>query len=340
MQQEEKIDILIVKLFSESITKSEKNELDEWMYASKENLRRYQELKNLWQITHLPFSHDDIDTVDAEIKIMEEISIKKNIIPNFILWWQRVAAILILPIMAFAVYLMYNRVGGNSNDEISYQEIQSPFGVSSKINLPDGSLVWLNSGSTLKYPVVFNTDERRIFLSGEAYFKVQSDKIHPFIVSTTNVNVRATGTQFNVDTYSDDSLTSVTLMEGSVAVYLKGLGSIQMTPNQRLVLNSNSKTYKMVNTNASIWGTWKDGVLAFKDQPLSEVFKRISRTFNVDIQVKNSVVGNQLYKATFEDESLDEILRLLKMSTSIRYKRIKRMKQLNNGYGKELIEVY
>ncbi len=340
MYKEEKLDVLIVKSFTGSISTEENDELDSWVHESPEKLRHYQELKNLWQVTHPAFSPETIDVAKAERKFMEQITEKKFIHSNLFVWWQRVAAILIIPTVILAAYLMYNLSFRSNTTEIAYQEITSPSGMRSKVDLPDGSTVWLNSGSKLKYPVVFATNQRNVYLSGEGFFKVHSDKTHPFIVSTAKMDVRATGTQFNVEAYSSDSITAVTLIEGKVDVHIGTSVHEKLNPNQRIVLNSNSNIYNMIETDAKHWGVWKDGILSFRDEPLDDVFKHLGRTFNVDIKVKDPAVARQLYRATFEDESLEEILRLLKMSAPLKYKRIERTRQSDNNFNKEQIEVY
>ena len=340
MSKEEKVISLIIKLFSGDISPKENDEINAWMLESPDNKQIYQELENLWQVTHPVFSPNSIDVKAAELKFLEQVRERKLIHSALFVWWQRVAAILIVPVIMLAGYLMYDESFRSTPSEIAYQEIKSPFGVSSKVDLPDGTTVWLNSGSKLKYPVAFVSNERNVYLSGEAFFKVHSDKIHPFIVSTDKMEVKATGTQFNVEAYPADSITAVTLVEGVVDVNIGGSIAENLKPNQRIILNSITNTYSKVETDAQHWGVWKDGILAFRDQPLEDVFKRLSRTFNVDIKVKDTVVARQLYRATFEEESLDEILRLLKMSAPIKYKRIERTKQSNNEYNKEQIEVY
>ena len=340
MEIEEKIEVLIAKSFSGTTNRTENDELDAYIYASEDHFRHYQELKNLWQVMNPAFSPATIDVPNARTKSLESINTKRLIHSSFVIWWQRAAAVLILPIIAFAGYLVYQPTPPYTTDVIAYQEITSPFGVVSKIDLPDSSVVWLNSGSKLKYPLVFASNERQVFLSGEGYFKVQSDKTHPFIVSTAAMTIKATGTQFNVEAYSKDTITAVTLLEGKLDVNSSGGINKKLKPNQRLIANSKAQTYSLINTNAKFWGVWKDGILAFNEQPLEEVFKRIGRTFNVNIVVKDPTIGKQLYRATFEGESLDEILRLLKKSSSLEYKRIERSIQSNDEYNKERIEVY
>ena len=338
MQTENKIEVIIVKLFSENISPDEMSSLKTWIDSSIQNKTYYEELRNIWQVTHPAFPLEEIDIAAAEKIVMNGIQERKLINSSLFVWWQRIAAIMIVPVIMVMGYLFYKQ--SSHSKLIAYQEISVPFGITSKVDLPDGSTVWLNSGSKLNYPLEFSDGERNVKLFGEAFFKVHADKKNPFVVETQNVEVRATGTAFNVEAYSIDSITAVTLVEGKVNVKIEGGKKINMHPNERIVYNNISRKYQLEVTNAKHWGLWKEGILAFRDEPLSDVFKRISRTFNVNIKVKDSIVARQLYRATFEGESLDEILRLLKMTAPIEYKTIGRVKQTDSLFNKDKIEVY
>lgn len=338
MQNLEQIDEQIVKLFSGEISPEEEALLVLWINESDENKKYFLELKNIWQNAHPAFNPENIDTEKALANTLKQIKpATKRRIP-FIIWWQRVAAILIIPTLILAA-VQYNQ-NFKRKSSIAYQEIMSPLGMNSKITLPDGSEVWLNSGSKLKYPVEFNADVRKVQLYGEAFFKVQSDKKHPFIVSTKNLQVIATGTAFNIESYCKDSISAVTLLEGKLDVKIGDKTMQHIDPNQRFLYNYNSNKYAVSKTDANHWCVWKDGILAFRNEPLEDVFKRIGRTYNVDLVVKDKTVARQLYRATFQGESLDEILRLLKMSAPIKYKRFDRELNADKEFNKERIEVY
>lgn len=335
---EEKIEELLVKLFVGAITPDEKISLKIWVNENTQNRAYYEEMKNVWQGTHPAFSPESIDVLAAEKTVMAITNKNKFIHSAVFVWWQRVAAILLLPVVMVMGYLLYDHPSRST--AIAFQEISSPFGMCSKVDLPDGTTVWLNSGSKLKYPVVFASNERNVYLSGEGYFQVHSDKKHPFVVQTDKLNVTATGTKFNVEAYAADSITAVTLLEGKIDVHIDGIAQENLQPNERIVFNSISEKYSLSETNTQQWGLWKDGILAFRDEPLGDVFKRIGRTYNVDIRIEDNIVGKQPYRATFEGESLEEILRLLKMTAPIEYKRFGREKQKDNAFNKERIEVY
>ncbi len=338
MPEKQPIEELIAKYFSGSILPDEKRILIAWLNESADNKAIFNQLRNIWQVSNPAFQPDDIDVERAHKSVMREINGRYLKAAPLIVWFQRAAAVLIIPLIILTAYQYYKSTGRDT--KTAWQEIFSPYGTHSKILLPDGSTVWLNSGSQLKYPVRFTGSERNVVLTGEGFFNVQTDKKHPFIVETEKIKVRATGTAFNVEAYLQDTIAAVTLLEGSVDVVINNIKKEKLEPDQRLIFKDNSHEYELNQVNANYWCLWKDGILAFRNEPLKDVFKRIGRTFNVDIEVKDKSVGEQLYRATFEEESLDEILRLLKLSAPIRYKRIGRAQEDGNLFNKDRIEVY
>lgn len=338
MKTKDEIDILISKLLSGNLSSSDKIKLDEWLNISSENRKYFNQMQNLWHLSHPAFNPKSIDVEKATEKVTGKINEQNRVKLPLLVWWQRIAAILIIPLIAFTGYLLNRETELAANDV--YQEVFSPFGVRSKINLPDGSMVWLNSGSHLKYPVVFKNGSRNVVLTGEAYFEVQSDKKNPFIVDTEKMSVKATGTAFNVEAYATDTIVAVTLVHGKVDVNIDGRKNINLMPNQRISFNNESSRYELTVTDPYKWCAWKDGILAFRDDRLDYVFKKIGLMYNVDIAVTNKEIASQLYRATFQGESLEEILRLLKLSAPIRYVHTPRVRSANGDFSKEKIEVF
>ncbi len=338
MQNINNIESLIVRSFSEALAPEEQERLNAWLNESGENQRHYMQLLNIWQSSHPAFDVDSIDVESAEKRVMSQLDKPSLLQMPVWVWWQRIAAVLLLPVLLIMGYLMISRYSQPKN--LAYQDVSSPYGAISRVSLPDGSSVWLNSGSRLRFPSAFDGKERHVVLIGEGFFEVHADKSHPFIVETAKMNVRATGTRFNVEAYSSDTLVAVTLVEGKVDVNIEDKIRTNLQPDQRIVYNSNSHKYDLTNTDAQRWALWKDGKLVFRDEPLDEVFKRLSRAFNVDISVKDKTIAKQPYRATFEGESLDEILRLLKLTSPLRYERSGKVKLQNDTYRKEKIEVY
>lgn len=332
------IESLIYKSFNDTLSEEESRILYNWLHESQENQQRYTQLLSIWNTSTPAFDINSIDVDKAEKKVINALTTTRE--RSVLLWnkWQKVAAILIFPVLIAMGYLFFSR--NLSTERLTFQDIYSPFGSVSKIILPDNSLVWLNSGSHLQFPLSFEGIERQVSLSGEAYFEVKSDKKHPFIVVTQSSKVRATGTHFNVEAYSTDTLTAVTLVEGILDIDINKSRQVQILPNQRIVFNSNKNDYDLRNTEAQLWTQWKDGKLVFRDIPLDEVFKRLSRAYNVEITVKDKTIAKQPYRATFEGETLDEILYLLQLTTPLQYERTAKRKLEDDSFTKEKIEVY
>ena len=342
MHSNSNIDILILRLLSNKITLKEGELLDKWLSENPENKKYLGQMINLWQSSQPAFNPQEIDVEKATEAIQQRLSErntnrKKKHVSLFV-WWQRIAAVLFIPMLLLMGYLL--KQDTDFNPQVAYQEVYSPYGIRSRINLPDGSSVWLNSGSQLRYPVDFKSGSRNIFLSGEAYFEVKSDKKNPFVVNTNQLRVEATGTAFNVEAYANDTIAAVTLVHGKVDVNINGRRKIDLQPNQRVSFNNNSNKYLLTNTDTFKWIAWKDGILAFRNDRLDYVFKKIGLMYNVDIAVKDKEIASHLYRATFDGESLDEILNLLRLSAPIKYIHTKRVRTATGEFSKEKIEVY
>lgn len=339
---EQTIEELVASYFSGTISASEKDKLEAWIRASETNRDYYQQLKNIWEIARPPFAPEQIDTEKVTSRLMRRIQ-KRNAWydSTFIHYWQQIAAVLLLPFIGATVYFYAERQNiSGAYSEPAMQEITATHGTYARITLPDSSNVWLNGGSTLRYPTRFNNRIRNVDLTGEAYFEVESDVNHPFTVHTRRLTVTATGTAFNVDAYEPDSITAVTMTKGKVQIAIGEMQGFALQPGERIAYNHQLKQYRIQKTDPYKWYAWKDGRLVFRDDPLSYVLKRISQMFNVDIKLTDTTLASQLYRTTLEGESLDEILRLLKMTAPIGYKRLDREKNADNSYGKQRILIY
>ena len=228
---------------------------------------------------------------------------------------------------------------GLLSNKLSDYEVITAAGQRAQTVLPDGSKVWLNASSKIVYHNSLWSSDRQIDLSGEAYFEVESDKEHPFIVKTKQLTVEATGTAFNVNAYAPDHVAAVTLVKGKVAVTLDQKKTISLSPGEKIDYNLATSLYNVNKTNTYKWCSWKDGILIFRDDPLEYVFKRLGQTYNVEFILKDAELGKYSYKATFEGESLNEILRLLEMSAPIRCKEVSNRNTNNEKFEKQRIEV-
>lgn len=317
------IDDLIVKLLGDSASQEEINALDTWVQESDENLAYFRQLKNLWNAYEvLPDN-----TADLLPGMLKKVKPGRS---KLTLWQitQRVAAILFVPFLISTLWLSAGKNITKKKTTLAYHEVIAAFGSISVMELPDGSKVWLNSGSSLKYPEKFTTGNRRIFLTGEAYFEVQSDKESPFLVTTPFFTVKATGTRFNVLADKNFLISTVSLAEGRLEVQRENSDKEEMSmatlkPGQHFIYNTASAKSRVENGDTYKYFAWKDGKLLFRNDLISDVAQRISTQYNVDIEIEGERIKKYRFWATFEDEPISELLQLLKYSSPIDYREIK-----------------
>ena len=230
---------------------------------------------------------------------------------RLIRYFSRVAAILILPVTIALGYMIIH----NFSVENLVQTISSPLASRTSFDLPDGSKVWLNSGSTLSFPTHFTGRERIVKLNGQAYFDVKKDKI-PFHVKTENFTVNVLGTAFDISAYQGEKA-SVTLVRGKVAIETpKGCETV-LKPREQAFVKKGSIQKR--NVNPDLYISWKDNLLVFVDEPLEEVVSKLERWYNLDISIEDESIKKINVTGTFEYESISEILQLIEITNSIKY---------------------
>tara|TARA_R110002126_G_scaffold22865_6_gene81101 strand:- start:12454 stop:13641 length:1188 start_codon:yes stop_codon:yes gene_type:complete len=206
--------------------------------------------------------------------------------------------------------------------ELKYNQLTVPYGKKFQLELSDGSHVFLNSGSKLRYPVSFlKNAPRNVYLDGEAFFTVSKDKSRAFTVVTDDMNTEVYGTEFNVSSYKNDHNTSTVLVEGSVGVY-KTDGAQQKTitnivPGQRAVFDGNDIVVRKVEVGKYI--AWKENKLLFVNDSFELIIKELERHFNVIIENKYTALNQKKFTGTFEGESLEKILSICQEHTPFNY---------------------
>ena len=274
--------------------------------------------------------HKEIDTIEET----DKTPITKRLLNTY----SKAAAILLLPLLAASIYLYFskNRTEKTS-DVLSVAEIHAPENSRVKYILPDSSVVWINSGSYIKFASDFS-HKRHIELTGKAYFEVTHNAVHPFCVSFVNGGIEVLGTKFSV-TSNDNGNFAVTLVEGKVKALVRRTNrSVILSPNQTLMVNDTDLTVK--NVNAANVVAWVEGKLIFRDTPFSDVTKRLSEWYNVDISIKDNDLKDLTYRGMFKDESLDNVLKLMSMTLPIKYKELPRHADKYGNYEKQKILIY
>lgn len=211
---------------------------------------------------------------------------------------------------------------GTSAGKVSYNTLSVPRGSRPlSLTLADGSRVWINVGSSLTYPTAFTGKERKVKITGEAYFEVVHNAKMPFIVQKGDLIINDLGTHFNVNTYEDETTERITLLEGSVSVS-RGTISGLLKPGQQARLNNNANSdIKILNdVNMDEVMAWKDGKFMFdKNTDIYTIMRQISRWYNVDIQYQGKI-NQRFWGSISKDVNVSQVLKILEATGGIKFK--------------------
>ncbi|MEN0052845.1 MAG: FecR domain-containing protein [Mucilaginibacter sp.] len=204
-------------------------------------------------------------------------------------------------------------------NNIEFNVMETPRGGIYQVYLPDGTRVWLNSASRLKYPVAFTGTERKVELAGEAYFEVSHNRQMPFIVISNNQRIEVLGTHFNVNAYDDELVTKTTLIQGSIKVTATSSGiSKTIVPGQQAVLRLKGIQLHNVDTDNAI--AWKTGLFRFDNEPLSTIMKKISRWYDVDIVYQDDVSQMRFGGTVSRFTDIQKVLSKLELTNTVHFK--------------------
>lgn len=219
--------------------------------------------------------------------------------------------------------IVYNKT---NIDKLIYNTIKIPYGKRFELQLSDGTIVNLNSGTTFKYPIKFiDSQKRTVFLDGEAFFKVAKDKKHPFIVNADNLNVRVLGTHFNVSNYAEEKLTDVVLLEGSVGLYSANEKFDQkkntiLKPGFKASFSKSDKQIKTKSVDPNIYISWINGGLTFREMTFKDISKQLERHYNITIINQNTKLSEEKFNASFSNEPIEKVLSYFNEIHGIHYK--------------------
>ncbi len=233
-------------------------------------------------------------------------------------FYMKVAAVMLIPLIV-AGGLLYMYKGRNAPEiaESVSSTIYAPLGSRISFTLPDGTTGMLNSGSSISYSFPFR-DNRQIELSGEGWFEVKQDTKHPFIINALNSSIRVLGTSFNLSAYPDEKYLEIVLTKGEIEFFNKdSKEKILLMPSERLVLRNGSLSKSVIDT--SRYNAWTEGKLVFRGDPMGEVARRISRWYNVDIELVDKQLESYSFRGTFQDDRIEDILKFLAMTSPISY---------------------
>jgi ferric-dicitrate binding protein FerR (iron transport regulator) len=305
---------LITKYFEGQISPKEKSELFSRIHTDEEWRKEFITMQNIRGLTSwMPSDTDESNAIGRLLAFKQSRKNKdKRSICNH--WMGYAAAIMISVISTWTVFHFSTRqnIAPEEVAEVHYEEFITPAGQRALLKLQDGTTVWLNARTTIRYPDRFSKKERRVELDGEAFFEVKENKDKPFIVGTEIMSVRVTGTKFNVFAYRGNEDFSTSLTEGAVTVFdLRNVrSSIELIPNERAILKGDrlgKETFHDMN-----FLLWKEGIYAFDNVSFREMAKKLELYYDVTIVIKNKELENYPFNGKFRQrDGIDSVLKTL-----------------------------
>jgi len=341
----DQIEQLIINSVSGVIDSQGQAALDDWLAQSPDNTKEYEAYIKLWKNSHQIVLSDSVN-VEASLRKTKKLIPDFNRNKRLIIYLRQAAAVILLSIVfSGLIHYSLSRTERNAIEDTVYQEIRTAYGTQSQVNLPDGTLVWLNSGSILRYPESFSgKDVRSVELNGEGYFNVSKDARKPFIINTSDINIKVTGTEFNVSAYSEYQSTTIALTSGKVTLFktVSGVNKnlLELSPND--VAEYNKSDYKLSSRHeASLqrYVAWKEGILVFYGDPIEEVIQKLEKWYNVKINITDREIVRYRLTATFIDEPLEQVLKLISISSPLRYKIEPAHKLPDDSFSKRIITI-
>jgi ferric-dicitrate binding protein FerR (iron transport regulator) len=341
MKNLDNIPSYILSSFAGVTSEDEKIQLRKWLEIPG-NAKTYEQLRLVNEISTDLTRYKSFDRRSAlqQVKAVIRINKRRRLTGQL----QRIAAFLFIPLLLGSLFMVhqYFNLWKDMNNRTLIEEVSSPAGTRTHFFLPDSSEVWLNASSTIKFPSAFPGNVRLVELNGEGYFKVYKNKHKPFIVKNESVAVTALGTAFNFCGYTEDNSSFITLEEGKIKVQNNhSKEALIVLPGEQVHFSkSNGKLAKSA-VNVDDFTAWKEGRLVFNQTPLSRVASNLGRSYNVDIELVGSDVANYRYTATFTNESIYQVLELLKLTAPIDFS-ITRRESIGDGnqFSKQKIKIW
>ena len=315
----EDIYIIITKYLSGTASLQEEKQLVKWRNADIGHEQEFQELCESWQIAHADLNTVIPDKEQVWGKIMDNLRLAKPVkmyTRRLLYRTVGVAAILAL-VLGFSLSTLFPK----EEEDVKLVSFTAPVGQKAEVSLPDGTKVWLNSGSTLSYSTDYAKDRRSVKLNGQAFFDVVRDSEKLFDVSVGDVKVLVHGTAFDINGYGDNSELEVVLLRGHVTVVSAATDKLlaDMKPNQKAIIPMQGvEKCKLAACDAEIESVWRLGKLKIENESLTDVVRKMERWYGVKIQLHN-VQENKRYWMTIKTESLREMLEIVNRVTPIAY---------------------
>lgn len=314
MNPESNVD-LALKYLNGSASDMERAEFERWLNNSEENRFQFNDFQKYWELSGKAFEDYKPDLEKAWKKVQKQTLLRKKFPFRYL--YRIAIAIIALISIGFGLKL-YQHSEFKENRSLLANVSMDTIKV---VRLEDGSVIWLNAHSKLETPAHFNSKERKIYLSGEAYFEIARDINKPFIIESKNTLTEVLGTTFNIRAKENEQNITVTVTTGKVAFYSSNNKSAKvfLTPGMKGVWKEQSEKVMAFSDNDLNYLAWKTGVLQFKDTPLTEVCKAISNSYNIKIKVDPLEAQDYLFTGNFNNVKVDQMLDIIATTLDVKF---------------------
>lgn len=320
MNETEIMQELAFAYFDGKISKADEKKLFEFIQKEEQNYQQFKDWERAWMLSE----KEDLRTAREWESLQCRIRTHEAVNPMISksgsdLWRWAVAIAAMFVLIAGGTWVVLNTT--TFMNKAQYIVFEAPYGEKSKMTFPDGTVVWLNAGSSLKYSNKYNTDDRVVELEGEGYFEVAKKKKIPFVVHTRGYDVVVKGTKFNVTAYPEDSNITTTLMEGAVEL-LKEKQHIAMKPGESVTLNVVSGKFTLTKVNPDVSKAWSENRIEYDNISLRELAAKLSRQYDVKIHLLTEEVGDKRFSISLRNqETIGEVMSALKEIIPIQVER-------------------
>ena len=305
MKNNNRISDIVKKYLSGRFPNETEERVQKWIVKNDNSEEKEQASQEYWDeldVAEDPGTYTALDRVNRRIGYPATQAVKIPLYAKI----SRIAAVLIPFLLIAGGYLFY------TYKQSEMIEVSVAYGDTRHLLLPDSSEIWINAGTSIRYPKNFPKSQREVHLDGEAYFSVKENKAKPFIVQTERLSVKVLGTKFNVRAYSIDEKVVATLTSGKVEVNTHGDHSKILKPNEQLTYNKNTSDIHIEDIQASETDGWLKGKLIFNNSSLNDILQTLERNFNISIENETGIPSSKLYTVKFlKDENIEEILNVL-----------------------------
>ena len=355
------IDALIAKFLNGECSPEEIITINEWRQLSPENELIFEQSEDAWQLTninrmYIPFNKENVwNAIRGKISRQYSLPVLLRV--------AGIAASVTLVLGWALTKIFSNNHSGIIEERPQLITLHVPAGVCSETILPDSTVVWLNASSMLRYPSYFDGDTRTIELIGEAFFEVTCDEAKPFIINSGNIRVDVLGTSFNFKHYREDTHAILAVEKGTVSLSAGATRATTLQAGKYATVDTHTLQTKVFdappgnmslknnqapaslpvmtdkNKSSGQHSSWRNYTLIFRDEPVGNVLNELSRRYNAEFVLTGKDIRHYVYTATFDDMSLEDVLKLLKISSPIDYSITNITNNASNIYGKRKVTI-